>query len=36
MALKVGIVGMRGIGNNHATCHSKDELSDLVGVCDII
>ena len=36
MALKVGIVGMRGIGNNHATCHSKDELSDLVGVCDVI
>ncbi|NDK13754.1 MAG: Gfo/Idh/MocA family oxidoreductase, partial [Armatimonadetes bacterium] len=36
MALKVGIVGMRGIGNNHADCHAKDELSDFVAVCDVV
>lgn len=36
MALKVGIVGMRGIGNNHANCHSEDELSDFVAVCDVV
>lgn len=36
MALKVGIVGMGGIGNLHADCHKKDELSDLVAVCDVV
>ena len=36
MALKVGVVGMGGIGNQHAGCHKKDDLSDLVAVCDII
>ncbi len=36
MALKVGIVGMRGIGNTHANCHMKDELAELVAVCDLI
>jgi predicted dehydrogenase len=36
MALKVGVVGLRGIGNNHANCHMADELSDLVAVCDIV
>ncbi len=36
MALKVGIVGMRGIGNQHAECHSKDELANLVAVCDVV
>jgi predicted dehydrogenase len=36
MALKVGVVGMKGIGNNHATCHSNDELADLVAVCDTL
>lgn len=36
MALKVGIVGLRGIGNNHANCHAEDELSDLVAVCDVV
>ena len=35
MALKVGIVGMRGIGMQHADCHTADELSDLVAVCDL-
>ncbi|MDH7569587.1 MAG: Gfo/Idh/MocA family oxidoreductase [Armatimonadota bacterium] len=34
MALKVGVVGMRGIGNNHANCHSQDPLAELVAVCD--
>ena len=32
MALKVGIVGMRGIGNTHARAHAVDPLSDLVAV----
>jgi predicted dehydrogenase len=36
MTVKVGIVGMRGIGNNHADCHSKDALSDFVAVCDVV
>ena len=36
MALKVGIVGMRGIGNRHAECHAADELADLVAVCDVV
>ncbi|MBT3295913.1 MAG: Gfo/Idh/MocA family oxidoreductase [Verrucomicrobia bacterium] len=36
MALKIGVVGMRGIGNNHAECHKKDDLAELVAVCDIV
>lgn len=36
MALKIGLVGMRGIGTRHAECHSQDELANLVGVCDVI
>jgi len=36
MAQKVGIVGMRGIGNRHAQCHVQDDLSELVAVCDVI
>ncbi|MCL4544534.1 MAG: Gfo/Idh/MocA family oxidoreductase [Chloroflexi bacterium] len=36
MALKVGVVGMRGIGNQHAAAHKKDGLAELVGVCDIV
>ncbi len=36
MALKVGVVGMRGIGNTHAQVHAKDPLSDLVAVCDVV
>jgi len=35
MALKVGVVGMSGIGNNHANCHANDDLAELVAVCDI-
>ena len=36
MALKVGVVGMSGIGNNHANCHANDDLAELVAVCDIM
>jgi predicted dehydrogenase len=34
--LKIGIVGMRGIGNVHAQAHAKDPLADLVAVCDVV
>ena len=36
MALKVGVVGARGIGSQHANCHKKDELAELVAVCDVV
>lgn len=36
MPLKVGVVGCRGIGENHANCHSKDDLAHLVAVCDVV
>lgn len=36
MAVKVGVVGMRGIGTQHATAHSKDPLAELVAVCDAV
>jgi predicted dehydrogenase len=36
MALKVGVVGMGGIGNQHSDCHKNDALSDLVAVCDVV
>jgi predicted dehydrogenase len=36
MALKVGLVGLRGIGTGHANAHKADELSDLVAVCDVV
>jgi predicted dehydrogenase len=36
MALRVGLVGMRGIGNTHAQAHTQDPLSDLVAVCDVV
>ena len=36
MALKVGVVGLRGIGNLHCECHVEDPLSDLVAVCDLV
>lgn len=36
MALKVGVVGLRGIGNTHVNAHKNDPLSDLVAVCDVV
>ena len=36
MAIKVAVVGMGGIGNNHAGCYAADDLSQVVAVCDII
>lgn len=36
MALRIGIVGMGGIGNRHAEVYTQDELSEVVAVCDII
>lgn len=36
MALKIGIVGMGGIGNVHAGCYKADPLAELTAVCDII
>ena len=36
MALKVGVVGVNGIGKRHAECHMADDLSELVAVCDVI
>ncbi len=36
MALRVGVVGMGGIGNQHADCHANDSLADLVAVCDVV
>ncbi len=36
MVLKIGIVGMGGIGNLHAECYKKDPLAELIAVCDII
>ena len=34
MALKIGLVGMGGIGNTHASCYMEDDLANLVAVCD--
>ncbi len=36
MAIRVGVVGMRGIGMQHAAAHAADELSELVAVCDVV
>ena len=36
MSLKVGVVGMGGVGNRHAGCHAEDDLADLVAVCDVV
>ncbi|HEY0867013.1 MAG TPA: Gfo/Idh/MocA family oxidoreductase [Fimbriimonas sp.] len=35
MSLKIGLVGMGGIGNTHAAAYQKDALADLVAVCDV-
>jgi predicted dehydrogenase len=36
MALKVGMVGLRGIGVPHANAHAADPLADFVAVCDTV
>jgi len=36
MAVRVGVVGMGGIGNTHADCHRSDVLAALVAVCDVV
>lgn len=36
MALKIGIVGMRGIGMTHANAYRQDPLAQLVAVCDLV
>jgi predicted dehydrogenase len=36
MPLKVGIVGIHGIGVPHANAHSQDPLAELVAVCDAV
>ncbi|MBM4144051.1 MAG: Gfo/Idh/MocA family oxidoreductase [Lentisphaerae bacterium] len=36
MTLRVGVVGMRGIGDAHAQAHSRDQLAKLVAVCDVV
>ena len=36
MALKVGIVGMHGIGYSHADPYVNDALADFVAVCDVV
>ncbi len=36
MPLKVGIVGMRGIGVPHADAHAQDPLAELVAICDVV
>ena len=35
MALKIGLVGMGGIGNTHAGVYKNDELAELAAVCDV-
>lgn len=34
--LRVAVIGMGPIGNLHASIYKEDDLSELVGVCDII
>ncbi len=36
MALKIGITGVKGIGNTHADAYAKDDLAELVAVCDVV
>ena len=36
MPLKVGVVGVNGIGKIHSDCHAKNPLAKLVAVCDVI
>ena len=34
--LHIGIVGMGGIGNNHARCYTANENAKVVAVCDMV
>lgn len=34
--IRVGVVGMGGIGNRHAEIYKADPLSELVAVCDVV
>jgi len=34
--LRIGIVGMGGIGNRHAQCYTANRYTKVVAVCDII
>lgn len=36
MPLKVGVVGVNGIGQRHSDCYAADPLANLVAVCDVI
>lgn len=36
MPLKIGLVGMRGIGEAHAKAYQQDPLGKLVAVCDVV
>lgn len=36
MALRIGIVGLGGIGNTHARVYQELEQTEIVAVCDII
>lgn len=36
MALKVGVVGVGGIGKLHIKCYREDPLAELVAVCDTV
>ena len=36
MALKVGVVGVNGIGKTHSGCYASDPLAKLVAVCDVV
>ena len=36
MTLRVAIVGMGGIGNNHGRCYTRHPGAEVVAVCDIL
>jgi len=36
MTLRIGVVGMGGIGNTHARCYTENKHTNVVAVCDII
>ena len=36
MAIKIGMVGMGGIGKTHSRVYQADPLAELVAVCDIV